>query len=130
MGPALSETFQTPSLLRELGISYVLDWTADDQPFVQCARLISVPIRWSSTTSLVPQQSFSGDDFHRMVITNSIDSRRSARAAGEWPLLAPLHHRSAFRHKYLRSARHIAGHEGVWTHHQRRDSCALLQLRG
>ncbi|WP_206641216.1 hypothetical protein [Nonomuraea polychroma] len=33
LGPAVTETFQTPSLLAELGLSYVLDWTNDDQPY-------------------------------------------------------------------------------------------------
>ena len=33
LGPALTETFETPRLLRELGLSYILDWCADDQPF-------------------------------------------------------------------------------------------------
>ena len=30
LGPALTETFETPRLLKELGLSYVLDWCADD----------------------------------------------------------------------------------------------------
>lgn len=30
MGPALNETFQTPALHAELGLSYVLDWTSDE----------------------------------------------------------------------------------------------------
>src|SRR5487761_1492154 len=33
LGPALPETFETPRLLKELGLTYVLDWCADDQPF-------------------------------------------------------------------------------------------------
>jgi hypothetical protein len=33
MGPGLTETFETPRILKELGLSYVLDWCADDQPF-------------------------------------------------------------------------------------------------
>lgn len=44
MGPALTETFETPKLLKELGLSYVLDWCADDQPFpLNIAGMISVP---------------------------------------------------------------------------------------
>ncbi|GAA3085322.1 hypothetical protein GCM10010449_06330 [Streptomyces rectiviolaceus] len=31
-GAALTETFQTPALLAELGLNYVLDWTNDDRP--------------------------------------------------------------------------------------------------
>ena len=33
LGPGLTETFNTPQLLGELSLSYVLDWTSDDQPF-------------------------------------------------------------------------------------------------
>jgi len=31
MGPGLTETFNTPALLAELGLSYLLDWTNDDR---------------------------------------------------------------------------------------------------
>lgn len=33
MGPELTETFNTPSLLAELGLTYTTDWTNDDQPY-------------------------------------------------------------------------------------------------
>ncbi|WP_433003951.1 polysaccharide deacetylase family protein [Kribbella sp. CA-294648] len=33
MGPALTETANTPALPAELGLSYVLDWTNDDPPY-------------------------------------------------------------------------------------------------
>jgi len=33
LGPALTETFETPQLLAELGLTYTLDWTKDDQPY-------------------------------------------------------------------------------------------------
>lgn len=32
MGPGLAETMQTPALLAELGLGYVLDWALDDVP--------------------------------------------------------------------------------------------------
>jgi len=44
MGPALTETFRTPALLAELGLSYVLDWTNDDQPYrLNVPGMFSVP---------------------------------------------------------------------------------------
>src|SRR5690349_746615 len=44
MGPGLTETFETPRILRELGFSYVLDWTSDDQPFaLNVPGILSVP---------------------------------------------------------------------------------------
>jgi allantoinase len=32
MGPGLAETMQTPQLLADLGVEYVLDWALDDEP--------------------------------------------------------------------------------------------------
>ena len=44
LGPALTETFETPRLLRDLGLTYILDWCADDQPFpINVPGMISVP---------------------------------------------------------------------------------------
>src|SRR5690606_40966594 len=44
MGPALTETFNTPALLAELGLGYVLDWTNDDQPYrLNVPGMLSVP---------------------------------------------------------------------------------------
>jgi allantoinase len=44
MGPGLTETFNTPKLLAELGLSYVLGWTNDDQPYwLNVPGMISVP---------------------------------------------------------------------------------------
>jgi len=44
MGPGLTETFETPKILKDLGLSYVLDWCADDQPFpLNVPGMISVP---------------------------------------------------------------------------------------
>ena len=43
-GLGLTETFQTPMLLAELGQSYVLDWTNDDQPYrLNVPGMLSVP---------------------------------------------------------------------------------------
>ena len=44
LGPGLTETFQTPTLLAELGLRYVLDWTNDDQPYrLNVPGVLSVP---------------------------------------------------------------------------------------
>jgi hypothetical protein len=43
-GAGTTETFQTPALLAELGLSYVLDWTNDDQPYwLTVPGMLSVP---------------------------------------------------------------------------------------
>jgi peptidoglycan/xylan/chitin deacetylase (PgdA/CDA1 family) len=46
MGPGLHETFDTPDILAEEGIEYVLDWVNDDQPYpmnVKTGSLFSIP---------------------------------------------------------------------------------------
>jgi hypothetical protein len=46
MGPGLGETFDTPDILAEEGIEYVLDWVNDDLPYpmkVKKGELYSVP---------------------------------------------------------------------------------------
>jgi allantoinase len=44
LGPAMTETFATPRLLHELGLTYVLDWNCDDQPFrLNEPGMLSVP---------------------------------------------------------------------------------------
>jgi peptidoglycan/xylan/chitin deacetylase (PgdA/CDA1 family) len=44
--PGLTETYETPDLLREEGIAYVADWVLDDQPVTIATRagpLVSIP---------------------------------------------------------------------------------------
>jgi peptidoglycan/xylan/chitin deacetylase (PgdA/CDA1 family) len=46
LGPGLHETFDTPDVLANEGVRYVLDWVNDDQPYpmkVKSGRLTSVP---------------------------------------------------------------------------------------
>ncbi|MFJ1315973.1 hypothetical protein ACIKQ2_19560, partial [Acinetobacter baumannii] len=46
LGPFLTETLNTPHILAELGVEYLCDFTADDQPFkfnTRSGSLISVP---------------------------------------------------------------------------------------
>ena len=43
-GPGLTETFHTPRLLQERGLTYLLDWVADDRPFeLNLPGMLSVP---------------------------------------------------------------------------------------
>ena len=46
MGPGLTETWETPELLKEEGIEYLADWVNDDQPYeirTSAGPLVSVP---------------------------------------------------------------------------------------
>lgn len=118
MGPGLSETFETPRLLRELGLDYVLDWCADDQPFpLNVPGLISVPYSVElNDTMLFTQHRPSGEDFYRVVV-DQFDQLYADSAQGGRVMALALHPfviGQAFRHKYLdRALAYIAGHEGV-----------------
>ena len=121
LGPALTETPNTPELLAELGLTYVCDWCCDDQPFplnVKSGPLISVP--YSIEVNDIPLflgKGLSGEDFYRVVVDQFDvlyeESERSGRvmALGLHPFIVNL----PFRHKYLlRALEHVLGHEGVW----------------
>jgi len=46
LGPGLTETWETPDLLREAGYDYVCDWILDDQPVVlktRVGRIVNIP---------------------------------------------------------------------------------------
>lgn len=121
LGPALTETFQTPRLLAELGLSYVLDWCADDQPFplrVPGQQMFSVPysIELNDITMFVGK-SLSGPDFYQMVVDQFDQLYADGETAGRVMALClhPFIINQPFRHKYLDKAlEYIASQEGVW----------------
>lgn len=68
MGPGLTETLNTAQLLAELGLSYVLDWTADDQPFrLNVPGMISVPYSVELNDLVLFSTGRTGPDFVQMV---------------------------------------------------------------
>jgi len=119
MGPALTETFRTPELLAELGLSYVLDWTNDDQPYrLNVPGMLSVPYSVElNDIGLFVGKSLSGPDFVRIVrdqldqlYADSADSGRVMALA-----LHPFVIGQPFRARYLAEALgYIANHPGVW----------------
>ncbi|MQM24230.1 polysaccharide deacetylase family protein [Glycomyces albidus] len=119
MGPALNHTFQTPSLLAELGVSYLLDWTADDQPFrLKVPGLLSVPYSVElNDIGLFTMKSHTGPEFVRMLEDQLDQLCDDAADSGRVMALAlhPFVIGQAFRNRYLDEAlAYIAGHEGVW----------------
>lgn len=120
LGPALTETFDTPALLAELGGSYVLDWCNDDQPYPLDvdARMISVP--YSIELNDIPLfvgKSFTGPQFKEMIIDwfeqLCLDGESSGRVMTV--ALHPFIANQPSRHRYLAEAlEHIVGHDGVW----------------
>ncbi|MER6817119.1 polysaccharide deacetylase family protein [Spirillospora sp. NPDC000708] len=119
LGPALTETFRTPSLLAELGLDYVLDWTNDDQPYrLNVPGMLSVPYSLElNDLGIFTMHGMSGDAFVRMV-TDQFDQLYAESADSGRVMALALHPfviGQAFRAKYLDQAlKYIAGHPGVW----------------
>ena len=119
LGPALTESLETPRLLRELGYTYLLDWCSDDQPYPRTVPgLISVPYSVEvNDVTLFVGRSLSGPEYERVVA----DQLEQLLADGETTgrvLALPLHPfivNQPFRHKYLANVlRRVAATDGVW----------------
>lgn len=119
LGPALTETFQTPSLLAELGLSYVLDWTNDDQPYrLNVPGMVSVPYSVElNDLGLFTMQGLTGPQFVQ-VVEDQLDQLHadSAESGRVFALaLHPFVTGQAFRAKYLDQALdRVANHPDVW----------------
>ena len=118
---ALTETFNTPELLAELGLTYLLDWCSDDQPFplnVKAGRMISVPYSIEmNDVSLFVGKSSSPTDFAQMVMDQFDMLYEEGAQSGRAMCLAlhPFIVNQPFRHKYLdRALEYIASHDKVW----------------
>jgi allantoinase len=119
LGPGLTETFQTPWLLSELGLSYILDWTNDDQPYrLSVPGMLSVPYSVElNDLGLFTMRGLTGPQFLQTVkdqfdqlYDDSADSGRVMALA-----LHPFVSGQPFRARYLDQAlEYIASHPGVW----------------
>jgi peptidoglycan/xylan/chitin deacetylase (PgdA/CDA1 family) len=119
MGPGLTETFETPKILKELGYPYVLDWTADDQPFaLNVPGLLSVPYSVElNDLGLFGAKGMTGDEFYCAVVDQFDQLYADGAQTGRVMALAlhPFATGQAFRAKYLDKAlEHIVSHDGVW----------------
>lgn len=121
LGPGLTETFNTPDILAELGVDYVLDWCNDDQPYpmnVKQGRMISVP--YSIEVNDIPMfvsKGYTGEQFYQAVVDQFdqlyAEGERTGRVMGL--ALHPFLINQPFRHKYLaRALEYITGHDAVW----------------
>jgi allantoinase len=118
MGPGLTETFQTPALLRELGLSYVLDWANDDQPYrLHVPGMLSVPYTVElNDLGIFTLNGLTGPDFLQMFVDYFDELYADAADSGRvMPLaLHPFVSGQPFRRKYLDQALgYVAGHPGV-----------------
>lgn len=121
LGPALTATMNTYDLLAERGLSYVLDWANDDQPYRLRAgdgKLLSIP--YSSEVNDIPIFAIhhqTGEDFYRAMVDQFDmlyeEGAESGRVMGVG--LHPFLTGQPFRAKYLaRALEHITRHSGVW----------------
>jgi peptidoglycan/xylan/chitin deacetylase (PgdA/CDA1 family) len=120
LGPALTETFNTPSLLAELGYTYLLDWCSDDQPFpLNLPGMISVPYSVDiNDITLYLGRNLPGDEYVRMV-TDALDQLIEDATPDSGRVLGlPIHPfivNQPSRHKYLaRVLQEIAARDEVW----------------
>ena len=118
LGPGLTETFDTPDLLKEAGVEYLADWVNDDLPYRFNNGLYSIPYSIElNDMPLFNMPSISIEDFKRRII-DSFDVLYAEGAANGRVLGIALHPfliGAAHRIKYLDEAlAYIAGHEGVW----------------
>ncbi|EHR53395.1 peptidoglycan/xylan/chitin deacetylase (PgdA/CDA1 family) [Saccharomonospora amisosensis] len=118
MGPGLTETFNTPSLLAELGLTYTLDWTNDDQPYdLEVPGLISVPYSVELNDLLLFARGLSGPEFVRLVQDQYEQLRADSEHGGRVMALAlhPFVIGQPFRAKYLDQAlRYLAEQPDSW----------------
>jgi len=124
LGPALTETADTPRLLAELGLTYSLGWgVADDQPFPLevpgGARFCAVP--YSIEVNDIPvflDQSTSAEGFERMIVDqfDVLPTEAQRRPGAVFGLsLHPFLVGQPFRIAALeRALSHIVAHADVW----------------
>ncbi|MFE0149171.1 polysaccharide deacetylase family protein [Nonomuraea sp. NPDC059007] len=118
MGPGLTETFNTPALLAELGLSYVLDWTNDDQPYrLNVPGMISVPYTLELNDLALFSKGTTGPEFLRIVQDQYEQLRADSRDSGRVMALAlhPFVTGQAFRAKYVDQAlEYLAAQPDIW----------------
>jgi allantoinase len=121
LGPALTETPNTPEILAELGLTYLCDWCCDDQPFplnVNAGPMISVP--YSIEVNDIPLflgTGRSGADFYQVVVDQFDALYAEAESSARVMSLAlhPFITGVPFRHKYLvKALEYVLSHDGVW----------------
>ena len=121
LGPALTETLDTPDLLAELGLTYVCDWSNDDQPYplnVKSGRMISMPYSLEiGDIPLLFDHGQTGPQYletltdHFDVLYDEGEESGRVMAIGIHGFLVGQPHRI----RYLeRALEHIAGHSDVW----------------
>lgn len=119
LGPALTETFNTPRLLAELGFTYVLDWSNDDEPYpLRVPGMVAIPyLAELSDITIFHTHGGSPDDFAQAVCDHfdrlyaEGTERPSVMGLGLHPFLIGQPRRIRALEQALD---HILGHDDVW----------------
>ncbi|WP_089100259.1 polysaccharide deacetylase family protein [Streptomyces hyaluromycini] len=118
MGPGLTETFHTPALLAELGLSYILDWTNDDQPYpLNVPGMLSVPYTVELNDLGLFSKGTTGPEFVQIVKDQYEQLHADSEHSGRVMALAlhPFVIGQAFRAPYLSQAlAYLAAQPDVW----------------
>ncbi|GAA5178672.1 polysaccharide deacetylase family protein [Rugosimonospora acidiphila] len=118
MGPGLTETLNTPALLAELGLSYVLDWTNDDQPYeLNVPGLMSVPYTLELNDLGLFGKGTTGPEFLQIVKDQYEQLHADSADSGRVMALAlhPFVTGQPFRAKYLDQAlAFLAAQPDIW----------------
>lgn len=120
LGPALSNTEQTPDLMAEAGLIYHTDWFHDDQPFpikVKEGKLISLPYTIELNDVIVNSQGRDAKYFAQ-IIKDHFDVLYEEGAESGRVMCIALHpywigqpHRAGYLDEALE---YILSHDGVW----------------
>jgi peptidoglycan/xylan/chitin deacetylase (PgdA/CDA1 family) len=119
LGPAMTETFATPRLLAELGLTYVLDWCNDDQPYpLNVDGMIAVPYGVElNDITLCVGRNLSGPDYVRWVLDCLDQLLEDGERTGR-VLALPIHPfvvNQPSRHRYLaRVLEEMVARDDVW----------------
>ena len=121
LGPALTETHNTPDILAENGIEYLCDWCNDEQPYtmnVRTGTMISMP--YSIEVNDIPaflDHGLSPEDFYRMIVDQFDVLYEDGAVTGRVMAIClhPFLIGHAFRSKYFDKAlAYITRRSEVW----------------
>lgn len=111
LGPGLKETFDTPDILKELGVDYVFDWVLDDLPCwlnTKHGPLLSIPytLELNDSPLYAGQHMSSSEIYDRLVDTLSVfetELKRQPRVLtlALHPHLIGVPHRFAYLERML-----------------------------
>lgn len=117
----ISESHATPDILSELGVEYLCDYSADEQPFpvtVADGSLVSIPYNLNTVDVVMCNaRAMTAEQYADALIEQfEVQFEEAAESARIMPIsLHPFIAGQAFRIRQLeRALAHIANHDGVW----------------